>query len=167
MLSYNTLGDTGRCELCESFCLRRCASCAVAGERNRKKYSGGGRDTHGTHGCTRAHGRLPVPYCSPEKCNAFSKSRRTQRHRASAEQLGQLAFYRAETLDSKMQLVEGGSSARARVSCPTAWVFWRLDIWSDGYAETPKRKPKSKPCFDPRLAEGKYGVVPHRFGKMN
>jgi hypothetical protein len=39
------------------------------------------------------------------------------RHRASAEQLEQLAFYRAETLDSEMQLVEGGC------------------FWSDGYAE--------------------------------
>eukprot|EP00900_Chrysochromulina_parva_P019938 jgi/Chrpa1/27946/Chrysochromulina_OHIO_Genome00012928-RA len=38
-------------------------------------------------------------------------------HRASAEQLEQLAFYRAETPDSEMQLVEGGC------------------FWSDGYAE--------------------------------
>ena len=38
-------------------------------------------------------------------------------HRASAEQLGQLAFYRSETPDSEMQLVEGGC------------------FWSDGYAE--------------------------------
>jgi len=39
------------------------------------------------------------------------------RHRASAEQFGQLAFYRAETPDSEMHLVEGGC------------------FWSDGYAE--------------------------------
>jgi len=39
------------------------------------------------------------------------------RHHASAEQFGQLAFYRAETPDSEMQLVEGGC------------------FWSDGYAE--------------------------------
>ena len=39
------------------------------------------------------------------------------RHRASAEQFGQLAFYRAETPDSEMQLVEGGC------------------FWSDGCAE--------------------------------
>jgi hypothetical protein len=38
-------------------------------------------------------------------------------HRASAEQLEHLAFYRAETLDSEMELVEGGC------------------FWSDGYAE--------------------------------
>jgi hypothetical protein len=54
-------------------------------------------------------------------------------HRASAEQFGHLAFYRAETPeDSEMQLVEGGcfwSDGYAEVEVTSFSVWWIAPLW--------------------------------------